>query len=129
MVLGNPCEQTRQSGERQRNVLSNKDDSPNSSSLSQTAWRVTLVSFGSILLAEMGDKTQLATLLLSARSQNPVVIFFGAAAALISTSLIGVWAGAWVARWFPPRWIKTVAGLGFVLIGLTLLWGSLPIAS
>ncbi|MCF2969724.1 TMEM165/GDT1 family protein [Synechococcus sp. Nb3U1] len=110
-------------------MLIDKDDSPNSSSLGQTAWRVILVSFGSILLAEMGDKTQLATLLLSARAQNPVVIFFGAAAALISTSLIGVWAGAWVARWFPPRWIKTAAGLGFVLIGLTLLWGSLPIAS
>ncbi|MFQ3585708.1 MAG: TMEM165/GDT1 family protein [Cyanobacteriota bacterium] len=109
-------------------MLSDKDDRQISSFFSQTAWRVALVSFGSILLAEMGDKTQLATLLLSARTQNPGVIFCGAAAALISTSLIGVWAGAWVARLFPPRWIKTMAGLGFVLIGLTLLWGSLPIA-
>ncbi|MGQ9837314.1 MAG: TMEM165/GDT1 family protein [Cyanobacteriota bacterium] len=110
-------------------MLSNNDQSQISSSLSQAAWRAALVSFASILLAEMGDKTQLATLLLSARSHNPVVIFWGAAAALISTSLIGVWAGAWVARLFPPRWIKTIAGLGFVLIGLTLLWRSLPIAS
>lgn len=110
-------------------MLSDNDQSQTSSSLSQAAWRVTLVSFASILLAEMGDKTQLVTLLLSARSHNPGVIFLGAAVALISTSFIGVWAGAWVARWFPPRWIKTMAGLGFVLIGLTLLWGSLPIAS
>lgn len=110
-------------------MLTDNQDSPLSSALGQTAWRVALVSFGSILLAEMGDKTQLATLLLSARSQSPVVIFCGAATALISTSFIGVWAGVWVARWFPPRWIKTMAGLGFVLIGLTLIWGSLPIAS
>jgi putative Ca2+/H+ antiporter (TMEM165/GDT1 family) len=129
VVLRNRCQQTGQSREQQRNVLSDKDDSQISSSLAQTAWRVALVSFGSILLAEMGDKTQLATLLLSARSQSPAVIFLGAAAALVSTSLIGVWAGAWVARIFPPRWIKTMAGLGFVLIGLALLWGSLPIAS
>jgi putative Ca2+/H+ antiporter (TMEM165/GDT1 family) len=44
----------------------------------------------------------LATLLLSAHSQNLGVIFCGAAAALISTSFIGVWAGAWVARVIPP---------------------------
>ncbi len=94
----------------------------------QTAARAALVSFGSILLAEMGDKTQLATLLLSAHWQNLGVIFCGAAAALISTSFIGVWAGAWVARVIPPRWIKTSAGVGFLLIGLSLLWGSLPIA-
>ncbi|MGY2975027.1 Ca2+/H+ antiporter, TMEM165/GDT1 family [Thermostichus sp. MS-CIW-37] len=113
----------------EKNVLIQDNDSQTPSFLlRQMAGRAALVSFGSILLAEMGDKTQLATLLLSARSQNAGVIFLGAAAALISTSLIGVWAGAWVARLIPPRWIKTLAGVGFVVMGLVLLWGSLPIA-
>ncbi|MDX2271918.1 MAG: TMEM165/GDT1 family protein [Cyanobacteriota bacterium] len=84
--------------------------------------RLAAVSFTSILLAEMGDKTQLATLLLSARSQHPLLTFVGAASALIATSLIGVWAGAWVASKVPPRLIKITAGLGFIGIGTTLLW-------
>ncbi len=109
----------------------NQENSSQASSFSlrQIASRAALVSFGSILLAEMGDKTQLATLLLSARSQDLTVIFCGAAAALISTSFIGVWAGAWVARLIPPRWMKTLAGVGFVLIGLGLLGESLAAGS
>ncbi|MEL7476848.1 MAG: TMEM165/GDT1 family protein, partial [Cyanobacteria bacterium J06555_12] len=59
--------------------------------------KVGLVAFGSIFLAEMGDKTQLATVLLSAQSHHPVITFAGAASALVLTSLIGVWAGRWVA--------------------------------
>lgn len=86
--------------------------------------RIGVVSFGSILLAEMGDKTQLATMLLSARAQNPVFTFVGAASALIATSLIGVWAGTWVARMFPPRLIKITAGIGFMGIGGVILWRS-----
>ncbi len=109
----------------------NQENSSQASSFSlrQIASRAALVSFGSILLAEMGDKTQLATLLLSARSQDLTVIFCGAAAALISTSFIGVWAGAWVARLIPPRWMKTLSGVGFVLIGLGLLGESLAAGS
>ena len=106
--------------------MNRENGTPASSfSLRQIANRATLVSFASILLAEMGDKTQLATLLLSARSQDLTVIFCGAAAALISTSFLGVWAGAWVAQLIPPRWMRTLAGVGFVLIGLGLLGESL----
>ncbi len=81
-----------------------------------------LLSFGSILLAEMGDKTQLATILLTARSGHPILTFLGAASALIATSLIGVWAGLWVAQLLPPRMIKVTAGIGFVVIGSIILW-------
>lgn len=112
--------------EQGRNVVNRENGSPASSfSPRQIANRSALVSFASILLAEMGDKTQLATLLLSARSQDLPVIFCGAAAALISTSFLGVWAGAWVAQLIPPRWMRTLAGVGFVLIGLGLLGESL----
>jgi putative Ca2+/H+ antiporter (TMEM165/GDT1 family) len=87
--------------------------------------RAGLLSFGSILVAELGDKTQLATLLLSADTRNFWLTFSGAALALVLTSFIGVWAGAWVAQRIPPRLIKVGAGVGFILIGGSLLWGQL----
>lgn len=84
--------------------------------------RIALVSFGSILLAEMGDKTQMATVLLSARFHHPVWTFVASALALISSSLVGVWAGTWVARILPPRTLKIGAGVGFILMGGLILW-------
>lgn len=66
-----------------------------------------LSAFGStfitILLAEMGDKTQLATLLMSAESQAPLAVWSGAAAALVATSLLGVTLGWWLANRLPRR--------------------------
>ncbi|WP_017325866.1 TMEM165/GDT1 family protein [Synechococcus sp. PCC 7336] len=84
--------------------------------------QVGLVAFGSIFLAEMGDKTQLATVLLSAQSHHPVITFAGAASALVTTSAIGVWAGRWVADRVSPRTIKLTAGVGFIGIGGWVLW-------
>lgn len=55
-------------------------------------------TFITILLAEMGDKTQLATLLLAAESGSPWLVFLGAALALISTSLVGVLIGYWLSK-------------------------------
>ena len=55
-------------------------------------------TFITIFLAEMGDKTQIATLLMTAESHAPWVIFLGAATALISTSLVGVLLGRWLAN-------------------------------
>ena len=89
---------------------------------SKQAQQVGLVAFGSIFLAEMGDKTQLATVLLAAQSHHPIITFAGAASALVATSLIGVWAGRWVADRIDPRTIKLAAGIGFVLIGGWVLW-------
>ncbi len=88
-------------------------------------WRAGLLSFGSILVAELGDKTQLATLLLSADTHNFWLTFSGAASALVLTSLVGVWAGTWVAQRIPPRLIRLGAGVGFILIGGSLLLGQL----
>ena len=94
---------------------------PAEGSLSKSLLKAGLLSFSSILVAEMGDKTQLATLLLSAETHNIWLTFSGAALALVLTSLVGVWAGSWVARRISPRLIKLGAGVGFVLIGGSLL--------
>ncbi len=61
-------------------------------------WVLFVSTFTTVFLAELGDKTQLATLLLSAQSGRPLLVFVGAALALVSTSLVGVLLGQWLSR-------------------------------
>ena len=79
-------------------------------------------TFLTIFLAEFGDKTQLSTLLMSAESQSPWVVFAGAAAALITTSLLGVLLGQWLASRIAPKTVETAAGASLLLISVLLLW-------
>ena len=78
---------------------------------------VLITSFSTIFLAELGDKTQLATLMLSAQSGRPLIIFIGAALALISTSLLGVLIGRWIANNFPRQNFTVVAGIIMLSLG------------
>lgn len=80
------------------------------------------VAFLTIFLAELGDKTQLATLLMSAESQSPWVVFIGAASALVITSLLGVLLGQWLASRLAPSVLKTATGASLLLISVWLLW-------
>ncbi|ELS02136.1 putative membrane protein [Xenococcus sp. PCC 7305] len=66
-------------------------------------WAVFTSTFVTIFLAEIGDKTQVVTLLMSAESQSPWLVFFGAAAALITTSLLGVLIGYWLSKKLDPK--------------------------
>ena len=66
-------------------------------------WLVFSSTFITIFLAEMGDKTQLVTLLMSAESQAPWIVFIGSALALIATSLIGVSIGYWLSKKLTPE--------------------------
>lgn len=75
--------------------------------------------FTTVFLAELGDKTQLATLLFAARGQGALwSVFIGAALALVLATAIGVVAGGWLSQWIQPRLLTMLAGGGFVLIGL-----------
>ncbi len=81
--------------------------------------RAFLTVFTTVFLAEMGDKTQLATMLFSAEAKvSKWVIFFAAALALVLTSAIGVLVGAQIEKFVSPRTLKVVAGVGFIAIGL-----------
>jgi len=85
-------------------------------------WRVFFSTFGAIFLAELGDKTQLATLLMSAESGEPWVVFLGAGTALVMTSLIGVALGRWISRRVSPHTLDTAAGAVLLAITVWLLW-------
>jgi putative Ca2+/H+ antiporter (TMEM165/GDT1 family) len=79
-------------------------------------------TFVTIFLAEIGDKTQLSTLLMSAESHSPWVVFIGSAAALITTSLLGVLLGSWIATRLSPKTIEKSAGVMLLVISLMLFW-------
>jgi putative Ca2+/H+ antiporter (TMEM165/GDT1 family) len=75
--------------------------------------------FATVFLAELGDKTQLATLLFAADANvSKLTVFLGASAALIATSAIGVAAGTLAAEHLNARYLQIAAGIGFVAIGL-----------
>ena len=85
--------------------------------------KLALTVFGVVFLAELGDKTQLATLLFSAKSpENLVTVFVGASLALVLTSAIGVAAGGLVAQYVSPKLLSFIAGAGFVIIGIWTIW-------
>jgi Ca2+/H+ antiporter, TMEM165/GDT1 family len=84
-------------------------------------WKLFATTFGAIFVAELGDKTQLAALSLSAGSASKWTVFFASALALIATTAIAVAAGEAVSRVVPPIWIRRVAGLAFVAMGLLFL--------
>jgi putative Ca2+/H+ antiporter (TMEM165/GDT1 family) len=89
-------------------------------------WQLALSVFWMIFLAELGDKTQVATLLLAAdRPGARWVVFAGAATALVLTSLIGVLAGGLVSQYLPERAVRIVAATAFIVIGLWTLRSAL----
>jgi putative Ca2+/H+ antiporter (TMEM165/GDT1 family) len=81
--------------------------------------RLFLTVFSTVFLAELGDKTQLATLLYAAdRPGAKLVVFLGAAAALVTTSALGVAAGGALAAYVDPRLLVRAAGVGFIVLGV-----------
>jgi putative Ca2+/H+ antiporter (TMEM165/GDT1 family) len=88
-------------------------------------WKVTLTTFGLIFLAEMGDKTQLATIAMAAKTKAPRAVFLGAALALVLVSLLGVLLGALLTRYVPIEVVKKISEVSFLAIGVLMLWGKL----
>lgn len=80
-----------------------------------------LTTFSLIFLAELGDKTQFAALCLAADTESRFAVFLGASLALVSSALLAVLVGAFLARCFPPHVIKTVAGILFIAMGVLML--------
>lgn len=84
--------------------------------------RTYLIVFTSVLVAELGDKTQIATLLYATEpATSKLGVFLAAATALVLSSAVAVVVGALLGAWISPKILKTVAGLGFVAIGVWVL--------
>jgi putative Ca2+/H+ antiporter (TMEM165/GDT1 family) len=82
-------------------------------------FKVLSTVFTVIFIAELGDKTQLATLLFAADKQvDKYVVFLGAATALILTTAIGVIAGGITSKYFSEKALHIIAGIGFIGIGV-----------
>jgi putative Ca2+/H+ antiporter (TMEM165/GDT1 family) len=78
-----------------------------------------------VFLAELGDKTQLSTMLLASKSSSIWFVFIGSALALVLSSLIGVMAGSVLQKYIPASYIHTCSGIAFLIIGVLLIWGKL----
>jgi putative Ca2+/H+ antiporter (TMEM165/GDT1 family) len=81
-------------------------------------WKTLGTTFGAIFVAELGDKTQLATLSLSAGARAKWAVFAGSALALVATSAIAVIAGTAITRVVPAVWLRRIAGAVFIALGL-----------
>ena len=82
-------------------------------------YKVLSTVFTSVFIAELGDKTQLATMLFASdKDASKLVVFLGASLALIATSALGVLAGSIIAQYVSEKMLHYVAGIGFIAIGL-----------
>lgn len=86
------------------------------------SWQVFALTFSTLFIAEMGDKTQLAVFTLVTESKQPLSVFLGASLALAVVTLIGVIFGGLVSKIVPPQYLKIGAGILFVAIGFYTLW-------
>lgn len=84
-------------------------------------WKALFSTFAVVFLAELGDKTQLATLALTTSGRSKVAVLVGSASALVVTSILAVVAGTAIGRVIPPHWLKRGAGALMVLLGALLL--------
>jgi len=88
-------------------------------------WRLVGTTFVAIFLAELGDKTQLATMgMASGDQRSKWAVFLGASTALVATSAVAVLAGEAISRVVPEQWIGRAAGILFLVIGAYTLWDS-----
>jgi len=86
-------------------------------------WKVCLATFGTIILAELGDKTQLAAIMMTCKTARPLSVFVGAVAALTIVTLLGVVFGEGLMRIVPEHLLKNIAAGVFIVIGVLMLIG------
>lgn len=87
-------------------------------------WNLLALSFVAVFLSELGDKSQVAAIALGGTSKYPQAVFLGTAGALLLTSFLGVFLGATTAQFLPTQWVKLLAAVGFLIMGIRLLLNS-----
>ena len=100
------------------NVIGDKEDK----NLEKKFSSIFITTFTTIFIAELGDKTQIATLMLSAESGKPIIVFIGSSFALISSSLVGVLIGKWLSNKISPSKFAFSTGLLMMIISIFLAY-------
>ena len=85
-------------------------------------WPLFASAFTTIFLAELGDKTQLATLAMASGKTGKLAVFLGAALALVATTALAVAAGEVIGRFVPQIYLRRAAGVLFLVLGLYYLF-------
>jgi putative Ca2+/H+ antiporter (TMEM165/GDT1 family) len=83
--------------------------------------KIIFSTFFLVFLAELGDKTQITTMMLASESKSKTAVFIGSASALICSSLLGVLAGTLINKYIPESIIKMSSGAAFIIIGILFL--------
>src|SRR4051812_27438516 len=95
------------------------------SRLSCMDWKIFGTAFLTLFLAELGDKTQLAVITMTAKTDSKLSIFLGASAALVVVTLIGVLVGGILSEYIPAEWLQRIVAVAFIAIGVLMLLGKL----
>ena len=90
--------------------------------ITKNFFSIFITTFTTIFIAELGDKTQIATLMLSAESGKPIIVFIGSSIALISSSVVGVLIGKWLSQKISPSRFSFFTGVLMILISLFLTY-------
>lgn len=85
-------------------------------------WNLLGLSFVTVFISELGDKSQLAAIALGGSSKSLRAVFLGASAALLFASFLGILLGEGVSHVLPLRWVKAIAAIGFAVMAVRLLW-------
>jgi Ca2+/H+ antiporter, TMEM165/GDT1 family len=88
-------------------------------------WKVFGTAFITLFLAELGDKTQLAVITMTAKTDSKLSVFIGASLALVLVSLLGVLLGGILSQYIPTEWLQRIVAVAFIVIGILMLWGKL----
>ena len=84
-------------------------------------WNLFVLSFVTVFISELGDKSQIAAVALGGTSKFPLAVFLGTSSALVLTTFLGVVLGEGTAEILPAAWVKIAAACGFAFLGVKLL--------
>ena len=88
-------------------------------------WKILGTAFVTLFLAELGDKTQLAIITMSAKTESKLAVFIGASLALVFVSLLAVLFGGLLTQFIPTEWLQRIVAIAFIVIGILMLLGKL----
>ncbi len=88
-------------------------------------WKIFWTAFATLFLAELGDKTQLAVITMTSKTNAAVSVFLGAALALVLVTLLGVLFGSVITSYVPAEWLQRIVAAAFIIIGILMLLGKI----